>query len=370
MNTISVEKSAFVKALTIGGGYACGNKNLPILDCVKIKVRNGSINIVSSNAENAISYRMDSVESDFEGSFCVGYKSALQYVKLVSGSKVDLMLDDDLKTLKIKHSKGSISLPLYDSSEFPNIDIDKESVSVELDSSLLSNWLYEASSFTKDDDLRPIFGCVLLYQRGKELGCVATDGMKMFYDQMEREGEPFELLISQGALKGICNVAKSCSKVNLSIGSKSVSAKGDGISVVSRIMEGRFPNHMSVIPPTSSIKVIADRKDLMESINRCAVGGSMLTSLVKMSISGMSMFLVAEDIDFSIKAKESIMVNSNGDITIGVKADHLLKILNAISTDEIIMDMQDPSRSILFHECEQKNVKSKKIMLLMPMSLN
>lgn len=370
MKTVVINKKKFTDSLNIGGSYAGVSKTMPILDCVKIKVKGNGINIISSDTENAISKRCDIVSADFEGDFCVGYKSLMQYVKLISGDNIELILNDDMSVLNITHKKGSLQLPLYNSEEFPMIKMGEILTEVVIDSVLIHNWLIDAQNFVGDDMLRPQMGCVYLYRRDGELGCVGTDGHKMFYDHIHNDGDSFEYLISRKAVKSICNAAKSNDYLTFKISNSNVTVLGDGVTVISRHLEAKYPNHKSVIPRENNIEVFINKKEIIESVNRCMIGASQASSLVKIEIDGMIMNLSAEDIDFSMKAKEEIAVSSTGKITIGFKATYLLDVLNSLNTDDILIEMNDGTRPALFHECIEGKISSEKICLLMPMMIN
>lgn len=367
---VEIEKKKFIEALNIGGTFAGNSKALPILDCVKIKVKNVGMSIISSDNENAISKKCEIVSSDFKGDFCVGYKSLMQYVKLVSGDLVEMVLSDDMKMVSIKHKKGSLELPLMNADEFPLLSVGEVKTEVSIDSALVNNWIVDAQRFVSDDMLRPQMECVYLYRRDGELGCVGSDGHKMFYDHVTDNGESFEYLISRKSVKSICNAAKTNDTLTFRIGESNVAIVGDGVTVISRCLNSRYPNHKSVLPKESSIQVIVNRKDMIESVERCLVGASQASCLVKMSIDGMNMTLCGEDIDFSVSAKEELMVSANGNIEIGFKATYILEILNTLATDEVLICMTDHTRAALFREYKEGNIFSEKTCLVMPMMLN
>lgn len=367
---VEINKKKFIESLSVGGSYAGNAKALPILDCVKIKVKNGSMNIISSDNENAISKRCDIISSDFEGDFCVGYKSLIQYVKLVSGENVELILNDDMSILSIKHKKGSLELPIQNADEFPISKMDKDCVEVNIDSATINNWLVDAQNYAACDELRPQLERVYLYRRDGEFGCASTNGFVLFYDHLDDDGDKFEYLIGKTAIKAICNAAKSSDSLLLKIGQSNVSIVGDGITIIARNSDLVFPNFKMILPKNSNLQVVVDRKEMIDCVSRCSIGASQTSSLIKVQIEGMTMKLSAEDIDFSVKAKEEMMVSTNGDITIGFKATFLLNILSTIQTDEVLIEMTDCSRAALFREYKNGEVSSNKTCLLMPMLLN
>lgn len=365
MTTINLNKKDFTKVLNIGGTFAGRSKVLPILDCVKIKVSNGYLTIVSSDSENAISKKMQIEEADGDSTFCVNFKDLSSYVKLVSGDIVTLVVNE--KELEVKHEKGSFTLPALDAEGFPVLKPDADCTEVKINSALLNNWIVDARNFVGDDELRPVMGNIYFYSKDGEVGCCGTDGHFMFFDNIKENNGEWLFLLNKGAFKSVCDVCQDVEEVTVKIGSRNVMFVGDGVSVLARLQEGRFPNFKSVQPTNSHIQVKLSKSELLDAINRVKVGASNTSCLIKIVVDGMNMQVIAQDIDFNRKAVENIMVEANGNITIGFNANKFITCLNAIATDNVVLNMSDASRACVINEDDEN---SNKIALLMPMLLN
>lgn len=364
MTTINLNKKDFIKVLNIGGTFAGRAKVLPILDCVKIKVSNGYLTIVSSDNENAISKRMQIEEADGDVTFCVNFKDLSSYVKLVSGDIVTLVVNE--KELEVKHEKGNVTLPLMDAEEFPALKPDADCTEVKINSALLNNWIVDARNFVGDDDLRPVMGNIYFYSKDGEVGCCGSDGQFMFSDNIKEENGEWSFLLNKGAFKSVCDVCQDVEEITVKIGSRNAMFVGDGVSVLARLQEGRFPNFKSVQPTNSPIQVKLSKSELLDAINRVKVGASNTSCLIKIEVDGMNMQVSAQDIDFNRKAVENIMVEANGNITIGFNANKFITCLNAVATDNVVLNMSDASRACVINEDDEN---SNKIELLMPMLL-
>lgn len=364
MTTINLNKKDFTKVLNIGGTFAGHSKVLPILDCVKIKVSNGYLTIVSSDSENAISKKMKIEEADGEVTFCVSFKDLSSYVKLVSGDIVTLVVNE--KELEVKHEKGNVTLPLMDAEEFPALKPDADCTEVKINSALLNNWIVDAKNFVGDGELRPVMGNIYFYSKDGEVGCCGSDGQFMFSDNIKEDNGEWSFLLNRGAFKSVCDVCQDVEEVTVKIGSKNVMFVGDGVSVLARLQEGRFPNFKSVIPVNNPIQVKLSKSELLDAINRVKVGANNASCLIKIAVKGFNMQVSAQDIDFNRKAVENIMVEANGNITIGFNANKFITCLNAIATDNVVMNMSDASRACVINEDDEN---SNKIALLMPMLL-
>jgi DNA polymerase-3 subunit beta len=140
--------------------------------------------------------------------------------------------------------------------------------------------------------------------------------------------------------------------------------------VVCRLIEGRYPNYNGVIPQNNPNKVNIDRLNFLNALKRVTVFSNSANSLIKLNISPNSIFISAQDIDFSISAEETITCIYTGDsMSIGFKGTYLIEILNNIPSEEIVLQLADPSRAGLVIPAENEKDEDL-LMLLMPMMLN
>jgi DNA polymerase-3 subunit beta len=133
--------------------------------------------------------------------------------------------------------------------------------------------------------------------------------------------------------------------------------------VVCRLVEGNYPNYNSVIPKNNPRKVTIDRV--------VSVFSNQASNLVKLQLKGNQVTVSAQDIDFSISAYEKIKCQYEGeDIEIGFKSVFLLEILANISSQDVMIELADPTRAGLFLPAEAENESEDLLMLLMPMMIN
>jgi DNA polymerase III subunit beta len=91
--------------------------------------------------------------------------------------------------------------------------------------------------------------------------------------------------------------------------------------LVSRLVEGNYPNYSSVIPANNPNKMVADRLDLINSLRRVSVFSSQASNLVKLELGANQVTVSAQDIDFSISAYEKLQCQYEGEeMEIGFKS--------------------------------------------------
>ena len=140
--------------------------------------------------------------------------------------------------------------------------------------------------------------------------------------------------------------------------------------MVCRLIEGRYPNYNSVIPQNNPHKVTVDRQQLIGALRRVSIFSSQASSLIKLRMQENQIVISAQDIDFSTSAEEKIVCSFDGtELSIGFKATYLIEILSNINSEEVILELADPSRAGLIVPSENEENEDL-LMLLMPMMLN
>ena len=117
-------------------------------------------------------------------------------------------------------------------------------------------------------------------------------------------------------------------------------------------------------------KVRIDRQSLISALRRVLVFANTSTNLIKIRITTNNITVSAQDIDYSTKAEENIICEYEGNsMNIGFKGPFLIDILNSINSQEVILELADPSRAGVILPAEQEEQEDL-LMLLMPMMLN
>lgn len=141
--------------------------------------------------------------------------------------------------------------------------------------------------------------------------------------------------------------------------------------IVCRLVEGNYPNYNSVIPKNNPRKITIDRVEFYNTLKRVSVFSNQASNLVKMQLTGNQVTVSAQDIDFSISAYERIKCQYEGEgIEIGFKSVFLLEILANIGSQDVMIELADPTRAGLFLPVSTDNDSEDLLMLLMPMMIN
>lgn len=366
---INLAPKEFLKALQTGSAFAGKNRALPIYDCVKLKFKNGKLSVVSTNGDSVIKKTVQIEDSTYNAEICVAARDFISYIKAVKSDIVSLDIIEEEKTIKVKHAKGESSFPLMDASVFPQISPDSDYKKLTMDAVLLNNWIAKGIGFVANDELRPVMNNLYVYLEKGELGCCASDGMKLMTDsiKVQDNGENINFLVNKAIMQPLCNAIAKIDEVEIRIGDNNTMYMAGDTVLLTKNITGRYPNFRSVIPSSHNYDAKVSKDDTLDAMSRCLLSANQASGLAKLEFNGMELVITCQDIDFSRLGTEKLFCTCNGQVTIGFKGSFLVECINSIGTSDIVMELTDKSRAMVLRE---DNPESKLIVLLMPMMLN
>ena len=361
----TINKKDFINALTIGGAMAGKNKTIPVLEFAKVDVESDYLTVHSFNGETWVSKSTKIEGTSAVGSFCVNPSELVKALKTLAEEVVTFQPSGSV--LVIDHYKGTMEMPLVEARAFPVAQVTEDGVRVNIIVDKMKEWLSFASDFVAQDELRPVMNGLYLYAKDGVLGACATDAHKLWHDTIECECDDFGVILPASGFKSLLSMLDGASDVVATIGSKNISFTTHNSALHCRLIEGTYPNFKAVIPTTNGIKVKVHKGELVDSVARVALFTNKTTSLLKLGIANNAMNIEGSDINFSRKASEKMEVEQLGaDIEIGVKGGFFSICLSHIVSDEVVLEMSNPNRPIVFKD----SLEPSKVILVMPMLIN
>ncbi len=370
----SVSSSALLSLLATAGKVISTKNTLPILDYFCLILRDGRLQVTTSDLETTMigSIEVDQVES--EGAIAAPVKQMLDLLKEFPEMPLTIAVDDNTWEITVNWKSGSLSLPGASAVSYPEIPEfagDRQEITIPVDT--LVNGINKTIFATADDNFRPQMNGVYFNFEADRLTFVATDAHKLVKYAVENYGGPTAAFILP---KKPANLLKSAllkeeEDIKMSFDAKNVRFDLKNASFICRLIEGSYPNYNAVIPVSNPNKVLVDRIELLNGIKRVAICSNPTTNLIRMDIAQNCINLTAQDIDFSLSANESISCSYEGmPITIGFKSTFLVEILSNIETPTVVIELADSTRAGVFKPVYDDKQSSETLMLIMPMMIN
>jgi DNA polymerase-3 subunit beta len=227
---------------------------------------------------------------------------------------------------------------------------------------------------TGNDDLRPTMTGVLFEFSPEKLNFVATDAHKMVkYERNDLKAEKeTQFIVPKKPLQILKNyIAGADAEVAVTYDDRNVKFNFDNIELISRLINGQYPNYNAVIPKENPNVLVIDRQYFLDVAKRIAIFANKATHLIRLDIAGSELKVSAEDLEFSNKAEERLTCNFQGDdMAIGFNSKFLIEILSNLESDEISINMSVHSRAAIMHPIDGLDEGEHITMLIMPLQLN
>lgn len=353
-----------------------GSKNsLPILDCFLFQVANGEMSITASDSDNVIKSTLALTDHDGEGEFCVPNRVILDALKELPEQPLHFDVDTagEAVAIKIVYQNGLYNFTGQSAEEYPRTQsMNDACATVSLPTEMLINNISRSLFATANDELRPVMNGIYFDLTADALAIVASDGHKLVRSKnfTIKSESPSAFNLPKKPASLLKNIlSKDGDDAIIKFDDRSAEIQfTDGV-MRCRLIDGRYPNYNSVIPNNPN-EVTVDRRGLQSALRRVLPFASESSQLIRFHIESGRFEVSSEDIDFSTSAKEQLSCEYNGSpISIGFKGSSLMEILSNLTSDNIIIQLADPSRAGIIVPAEQPENEDI-LMLIMPMLLN
>lgn len=370
----SVSSSALLSLLATTGKVISNKNQLPILDYFLFELRDGRLKVTASDLETTLigSIEVDNIEQ--EGVIAVPARLMLDSLKEFPEMPLTIEVNDSTWEIKICWNSGVSSIPGVSGMSYPALPaLAEDKKEIEFDVDTLVAGINKTIFATADDELRPVMNGVFINIQPEATTFVGTDAHKLVRYTAEAQSEVAASFIlpkkPANLLKSV--LLKEDDAIKVSFDNKNVIFELTSHTLVCRLIEGNYPNYNAVIPTANPNKVLIDRIELLNGIKRVAVCSNQATNLIRMDVAGNTVNLTAQDLDFSVSAKESLSCSYDGEpITIGFKSTFLVEILANTETPTVQIELADSTRAGVFKPVYDDKQNSDTLMLLMPMMIN
>lgn len=370
----TLSSSALTNKLVALSKVINSKNSLPILADFVFEIENNTLRLTASDSENTMKTSLELNESDSNGVFAIGNHDLIEAVKGISEQPItfDVNLQDNIA--KISYQNGLFSLPIDSADEFPIAqEISAGANVININSNVLAENINRSLFATGQDEIRPVMNGIFFDLSPESLSIVATDGHKLVRNKIlniNNEVPASFILPKKPANLLRSMLSKDGGDVTIKFDDRNAEINfGDGM-IKCRLIEGRYPNYNSVIPQSNPNQLSVDRVALLSALRRVQPFANGSSNLIRFHIENGILQLDAEDYDFSKTATERMSCEYNGmPMSIGFKGASFIEILSNIDSQDVIIQLADPSRAGVVIPSEQPENQDV-LMLMMPMLLN
>lgn len=338
---ITCERSFLANALGVAGRAVSSRNTLPILSNVLLETENDHLRLTATDLDTAIRCVIPAQVAQ-NGATAVPAHLLADVVSKLPEAPVTLEAQDGKVSVRCGKSDYTIlSLPAEDYPVVPEVENGTE---LTLPQGTLKEMLHKTTFAASKEETRSLLMGVLFEARGGTLTLVATDTHRLAWKQspigVELEN-PISAVVPAKPLAELERVLKDSSEETVLVrisGSQAQFQTAD-VTLVSRLLDGQFPNYEKVIPKSSERKITFDRTKLLEAMRRVHIVAKGSAEKAVLTTKGNYVEMTAESPDVG-KAFEEVEVSMDGgDITVAFNARYLVEVLGILGSEQVSLEL-------------------------------
>jgi len=349
---------------------------MPILSHFLLSAGKKGSYIIATDIETALKEPLEA-NIEKEGKLCIPARKLFEIVREVDGDMSFESVDEQWLKVKAGASDFKIAcLPHTDFPAWPSALGSGEVEEVTIDGSILLEMIEKTIYSAGESDTRYTLNGLLFHAKpeNRSFTVVGTDGhrLALIMRQMESEvKEDKKLIVPRKAVSELrrflsaSDEEKEKQKVRISIGDKHLLFSVDKIEFLTRLIDGTYPNYENVIPQSNEKKMSIGKDIFIKVLRRASVMSRERASAVRFDLEEEKLTVSSSSPDLG-EAKEEVGVDYKGEkVSLGFNARYMLDVLGAMTSDKVVLELQDPLSPVLVKEDGSDEYKC----VIMPMRI-
>jgi len=360
-------------ALTHVSRFVSTKAQLPILGHILFTTDSGRLKLSATSLEMGINY-WTGAKIESEGSFCLPAKDISEFISYLPAGKIDFSLNEQ-NLLIVTSTKASSTFSTLSSTDFPSIPSLDSSTIFELDLPQLLDSVATVAFASATDDSRPVLTSVLCKFTPEILTLVATDGFRLSLKTIKFQNpitfpdgqESLTLLIPAKSLSEVLKIAKIAPKIKIGLTPErhQVVFVLEDLEIVSRLIDGEYPNFERIIPESSPTKIYVNKEELAQAIRLASVFARQSANVVRFSLKKDSLELSANAPQIG---QNQVLVDARieGDpLEIAFNYKFISDFLAIVRGNEVIIELNQPLTPGAFRDPQNPDL----LHIIMPVRL-
>ncbi len=370
-----ISSDVLLKNIQSISGVISQNTSIPILETFLFELKENNLLITASDLETSIQVNIPVSKVEKEGTIAIPAKIFTETIKTFPPIPITVSADnpDNPLNVEIFAGEGQYKVSGYEPNDYPKRPHLEKTDSIEINSKILATAITKTVFATTNDMLRPAMTGVNCEITDTHTCFVGTDAHRLVrYKRNNITSEsPFSFILPKKTSTVLKNILQNFdTSVKVDFNKINASFSFENYNLICRLIDQKYPNYEAVIPIENPNKLIVNRLELINSLRRATIYANQATHFVRFIITGQTLTLRAEDIDFANEAVETIQCNYSGqDAEIGYSAKFILEMLQNLDTENVTLEFSEGRRASLLLPTEHDNPDEEILMLAMPIVL-
>lgn len=338
---VSCTQENLTRGLNIVGRLVGTRATLPVLNNILIKTKNGRLTLAATDLEIGISTWIGA-KVDKDGAVTCPARLLSDYTTTNTDKTISIELKDTTLHLESEHFKANIKG--IDASEFPLIPEVKEGETLEVSGADLKEGILKTAFACALDETRPVLAGVCLKIGNGKIKMVATDSYRLAektINLLSKESKELSIIVPQRTMAEIGRLLdESVDKVTMKIGENQIHFKMGPTEVISRLVEGSFPDYEQIIPKNIKTKIEVNTSEFLNAIKMASFFAREAANNVKLSLKKpKALTVIAVSPQLGDNTSELEVALSGEELEIAFNAKFILDALQIIDSEKLGLEL-------------------------------
>lgn len=377
---LTIKREELLKGLQRVQGVVERRSTMPILSNVLLTATSGGIALAATDLEIAVRVTAPAQVTE-EGGVTLSARKAFEIVKELAEEEIRLEGDPGHR-VTLRSGAAQFRILGLPPEEFPRLPEQEGGAALTLPAATVGEMIRKTIFSTGENDTRYVLNGILLKagagKKGKEIEveAVGTDGHRLALVTKRvapgaesaaaapRGGEDLQAIIPKKAVLELRRILDEDDQaVSISASKNHIFFHQGGNLLLSRLIDGTYPNYQQVVPKDPGQEVTLNREALLGALRRVSVLARDKTNAIRLRFTPGRLLLTAENPDVG-EAEEEILADYQGEeMAVGFNARYLLDVLGAMDREVITLGLHDPLSPCLIRQAEDREY----LCVIMPM---
>jgi len=337
-----ITKENFLNGLQQVQHVVSSRNTLPILSNVLLEARDGELKLTTTDLDVGVS---GSVAADIEkeGVTTLPARRLASIIRELPSNDIAIEVDEK-NIASIRSGPSFFKIIGLSAEEFPPLPDLQDAREFKIDQRILKDGLKKTHYAISHDETRYVLNGIFASFRDNKLSLVATDGRRLAMVEAELEfpqSQEIDIIIPAKAVNEVQRLLGDDGEVRVFVTDSQIAFEINDTILVSKLIEGNYPNYRQVIPASSKERIILDRENFLTTVNRVSLLAADKASSVRVHFSEDMIDIISTAQDVG-EANESIPVKYKGaEFSISFNPEFLMAPLRNLDTDEVYLDLSD-----------------------------
>ncbi|MBP2642335.1 MAG: polymerase beta subunit [Firmicutes bacterium] len=316
---------------------------LPILTGIYIEAKDGRLELQATDYEIGISCTIDATVEE-PGAVVLSGRYFQEMVRKLPGETIEIASNKEDRTIKINSNNSQFNLLSLPAEEFPVLRQINSENQISVKDFCLRELIKKTVFSCANDEARPIFTGGLLEIQDNEIRLVATNTHRLALkkDTIESGSSQIKMIIPAKILSELARllVGEEAQNVTLSCQKNQVGIAFDDVYIISRLIEGQFPDYNKVIPPSFNTKVELNTDEFLAAVERVSLlAKDGEYNVAKFTFTENQVIITSNNPDVG-KAYETVAGDLAGNgLEIAFNAKYIIDILKNVDSETFVFSL-------------------------------